>query len=682
MKQPEISIKDNAGKSSVLTPQSEANRDYQQQILTYITHIGASLRLHMNTDTLLKNVSEAVCNALRFRHCALYLFDGDGYYRVRAVAGGVSAELEEYLRQHPMPVEVVQQLLCGEHRISNSYFIPAEASLWQDEVIASYFVVVDEDGNGSPVQPSSSLEHAPNTWCVEDLLMVPLWGADHSLLGILTPDAPEDGLRPTAETLTFLELFANQAAVVIEGSRLYEEEQRSSEERAALIEIGRALSAPEAVQDLQTVYQTIYEQVRRVMPADAFFVSHYNRDPEGLIMDFFIDEGICYPPVKYSEFRPQTRNFLYHDNAGLIFSSAEEYDAFVSNEAETLVGGDEEDVFGNGRPSQSLLFIPIRYGDEPIGMLSAQSYRPHAYTHRHREMLREIGVQAGIAIMNARLNAELRDALKQAQESERLKNHFLMTASHELRTPLTAIQGYLELLSSFSHVLDDASKERFVTNARRACDELVLLLGNVMDTSRIDQDRVTLSLGEVQVTQAVQVILEIMEPTIAREQRAIDVQIDEHLSVWVDDLRLRQVLLNLVGNALKYSEAGTALAISAESVRVEALSERLQTKNQSVLPHAGNRFVIIAIRDWGPGISTGDQERLFTKFMRLERAINSAQHGAGLGLYLCRQLIEAMGGNIWVDSASRAGEGSTFFIALPQYDASVKSLEESWIHNG
>ena len=127
----------------------------------------------------------------------------------------------------------------------------------------------------------------------------------------------------------FLSCSRNQAAVAIEGTQLYEESQRSSEERAALVEIGRALSAPEALRDLQTVYQTIYEQVKRVMPADAFFVTRYSKEPEGLFMDYFIDEDILYPPVEYGEFGPQMRHFLYDDNIGLMFSAAEEYAAFL-----------------------------------------------------------------------------------------------------------------------------------------------------------------------------------------------------------------------------------------------------------------------------------------------------------------------------------------------------------------
>jgi signal transduction histidine kinase len=676
----DVSLESSGSDILALSRQQVTNLEYQREILKYITEIGASLRLQMDTDTLLRRVSEATCQALHFRHSALYLSDGKGYFRVRAVTG-VNADLEEYLNQHPLPVAVVERLLDKQYLISNSYFIPAEAELWLDELVASYFVIVEEDGSGGPPTsvPKPSPELDPQVWRTEDLLVVPFLGDDGNLLGFLTPDAPENNLRPTDQTLAFLELFANQAAVVIEGAHLYKEARRSSEERAVLIEIGRALSRPEAVRDLQSLYQTIYEQVSRIMAADAFFVTRYNKVPEELVMDYLIDDGIQYPPVKYGKFRPQTRDFLYNDNTGLMFSTADEYAAFANDENEIFTDG-EDDVFGNGQISQSLLFVPIRYGAEPIGMLSVQSYRPYAYTRRHLELLREIGVQAGIAITSARLNAELREALKQAQESERVKNHFLMTASHELRTPLTAIQGYLELLDSFYVALDDEARMRFVTNARRACEELVLLLSNVMDTSRIDQDKVALTLDAVQAIQAVKVILEIMEPTIAREQRSVDVRVDEHLSIWVDDLRLRQILLNIVGNALKYSPPGSKLAISAESVSLEYLNERLLLAKQVMPLLSGNYFVIIAIRDWGAGISLEDQRRLFTKFMRLDSAINSVQRGAGLGLYLCRQLIEAMGGAIWLESAGLPGEGSTFFIALPQYEATAENLEAKDSH--
>jgi signal transduction histidine kinase len=131
-------------------------------------------------------------------------------------------------------------------------------------------------------------------------------------------------------------------------------------------------------------------------------------------------------------------------------------------------------------------------------------------------------------------------------------------------------------------------------------------------------------------------------------------------------LRLRQILLNLVGNALKYTPESSSIAVSAESLDCAELHRRTTTINGQVPAPASGQFVVIAIRDWGQGINLEDQPRLFSKFVRLSEAINSMQRGAGLGLYLCRQLTEAMQGHIWMESEGVDGEGSTFYVALPR----------------
>jgi len=648
----------NLGNLTEAFQQYETRLEYQRNVLEHIIDVGTSLRLSMDTDTLLKRVCVAACDALHFRHAALYLSDGAGYFRVRATMGTNAAQ-DEYLHQHPLPESIVAQLISPDYRISDSYFIPAEASLWSDEGIKSYFVLVQD----SDIEPDLSILSGFNdgVWNPNDLLMVPMASSDNlTLLGFLTPNGPEDGLRPTSETMALFELFANQAAVVIEGAQLYDEVRRVSEERAALVEIGRALSAPDALRDLQTVYRALHEQVKRMMPAEAFLIIRYSHANDKMVTDYLINEGVEYTATDYGSIRPQTRLLL---TQGFLFSTPQEYAAFA-NYGEPLTN--ESDVLDGGRVPESLLFVPIRYGEEVIGILSVQSYQPYAYTQRHREILTEIGVQAGIAITNAWLNTELREALEQAQVSERLKDHFLMTASHELRTPLTAIQGYLELLGDFGSALDQESKTRFLGNARRACEELVLLLGNVMDASRIDQDRVTLTFSPVCLTQAVQAILEILEPIIVREERQVETSVPDDLCVWVDELRLRQILLNLVGNALKYTPEASRITVSAESLDCAELYRRTTTINRQMMVPASGQFVVIAIRDWGPGIDLEDQPRLFSKFVRLSDAINSMQRGAGLGLYLCRQLVEAMQGHIWMESKGVDGEGSTFFVALPR----------------
>lgn len=471
---------------AALMQQYEARLVQQRKVLDYIIDIGASLRLQMDTETLLKRVCEAACQALQFRIAALYLYDGEGYYRYCALAGG-KAEDEVYLQEHPLPESIVSRLASEEFRVSRSYHIPEEAPIWQDQEIKAFFVLDETVQLFSTAAVDADTEK--RYWHVQDLMIVPLIGGDNTWLGFLTPDGPLDGLRPKAEVVSLFELFANQAAVVIEGARLHN---------------------------------------------------------------------------------------------------------------------------------------------------------------------------------------ELREAVRQAQESEQIKNHFLMIASHELRTPLTAMQGYLELLSDYGDSLDEEARAHFLNNTQRACDELVLLLGNVMDISRVDQSRVTLNFSVANVAQTVAVIVEILEPIIERERRTIELDIPPDLLVRVDELRLRQILLNLLGNALKYTPAATSITICATCGSVADLRQRVPSMSApdhhlSLSP--SDQFALISIRDRGPGISAEDQARLFTKFMRLDSALNSKQQGSGLGLYLCRQLTEAMGGSIWVESAGIPGAGSTFFLTVPTYQS-------------
>ena len=630
-------------------------------VLNYITEIGTSLRLYMDTNALVQRISQAVCNALNFRHVALYLYN-EGNYTVYATSG-VGIEEEDYLRQHPLPEPIMTQLMHPDYRINNSYFIPAEATIWHDEQINNLFVVVEEPGKTEPIeiQPTTS----DSAWQSEDLMIVPLFKSDGSLLGFLTPDSPLDDQRPTEETIGLFELFANQAAVAIEGTLLYEEVRRSSEERAVLVEIARALSLPEALRDVETVYRTIYQQVCRIMPVDVFYLTRYQPGQRVFLIDYRVEDGEECSTGEQHGLSMEAMQRFEKPEQDLLFSSAEEYLQYVDDGMPDARAAIVEREM-HGKIAQARIFTLIQHGNQSLGFLSVQSYQKNVYTRRQMDLLKEIGGQAAIAITNARLYVAQREALKRAQESEQLKNHFLMTASHELRTPLTAIQGYLELLGEFSEVLDEESKARFIANARRACEELVLLLGNVMDASRLDQDMVALKLGPVNVLQSVQLIVEILEPIISREQRELELAVDENVYVWVDDLRLRQILLNLVGNALKYTPAGTRIEVKASEVSFTELEKRLADTRRRSMLYEGN-YALIEICDWGPGVAPPDQARLFTKFMRLDDAINSVQRGAGLGLYLCLQLTEAMSGQIWLESSGIPGEGSTFCVALPLY---------------
>ncbi len=630
--------------------QHSSNLLRQQKVLKYVTDIDSSLRLQINVIALLNRVTTAVCEALGFRYSALYITQEDGRLHMQA-SHGISSEEEVYLREHPLPNAVTALLIDEKYRMSDSYFIPTESPLWENEEFSGYFLTVSDE------QSVSSSSSTPNTWQETDMIVVPLMSADNSLLGLLTPDAPVDNLRPDTEMMVCLEMLANQAALIIEGAQLYEAAKQHSEERATLVEISHALFSPDALHDLHTVYETVYEQLRHIMPVDAFMVSRYFHMTDKLVMDYIVDEGVVYPPENYSAIPVLARKLFLKEEKYFLFSTKETYKAFYDT-AEDMSGMKYDDTIGSHRPSESILFVPLHFGKEVLGMLSVESYMPHVYTQHHVDMLQEIALQAGIAITNARLYTELREAVQRAEESEQLKNHFLLTASHELRTPLTAIQGYLELLSIHGSRLSEKDKARFITSARRASEEVILLLGNVMDTSHMNQKEIALTLSTVQLSHALLPVLDILEPNVVRQGRNIEVSIDDTLYVCADEPRLRQVLLNVLGNALKYTPIKTNIAICAERI-----DTHFHIPSSISLHDAP--IVLLSISDQGDGIAPEDQERLFTKFMRLPNALKSMQRGSGLGLYLCRQLVEAMGGAIWVESTGVLGEGTTFFIALP-----------------
>ncbi len=269
--------------------------------------------------------------------------------------------------------------------------------------------------------------------------------------------------------------------------------------------------------------------------------------------------------------------------------------------------------------------------------------RPHIFSHEEKRVLSMFANQCAAAIENAQITIALRAAYERQKELDRLKDQFIMTASHELRTPLTAVQGYIELLEQYNETLPGHTRADFIAKAHRGCDELTLMVGNIMDASRVQVDVEQIRLGSVPLADSVQHILEILDGVLRREDRTVQVDMSADIQVMTDDLRLRQVLLNLVSNAIKYSPAGSKIEIAGD---------------------VAGEMVKVRVRDYGLGVPSDQQERLFERFVRLERDMNSPARGAGLGLYISKQLIEAMGGRIWLESNGVEGEGTTFFFTL------------------
>jgi signal transduction histidine kinase len=258
-------------------------------------------------------------------------------------------------------------------------------------------------------------------------------------------------------------------------------------------------------------------------------------------------------------------------------------------------------------------------------------------------------------------------ALEQQQQLNRAKDQFILNVNHELRTPLTAIAGYIELLLEYNErLLDVEARTKFLKQALDSCDDLQMLIGNVLDALQIDCGKEHLSLQACSVLQVVREVLEETDPRWLHSHR-VRLDVAEELVMLANEQYFHQVLRNLLSNAFKYTPVGTEVLVSAGPYG--NVSQPSESASQ----------LCIQVKDAGPGIPPDELSSLFNQFVRLKRDISGQVRGSGLGLYISKQMVEAMGGRIWAESAGIPGQGSCFCFTLAAHipQASINtSLQE------
>ncbi len=242
-------------------------------------------------------------------------------------------------------------------------------------------------------------------------------------------------------------------------------------------------------------------------------------------------------------------------------------------------------------------------------------------------------------------------ALEQQLQLNRAKDQFILNVNHELRTPLTAISGFIELLLEYNERLDVQARTKFLKQAMDSCDDLQMLIGNVLDALQIDSEKEHPSLQAFSVLQAIREVLEYTDPRWLHSHR-VHLDISEELVAVANEQYFRQVLRNLLSNAFKYTPADTDVLVSAGPC-----------DNAAQASDSGSQ-VCIKVKDAGPGIPPDELSSLFNQFVRLKRDISGQVRGSGLGLFISKQMVEAMGGRIWAESAGIPGQGSCFCFTL------------------
>ncbi|MEO7000827.1 MAG: HAMP domain-containing sensor histidine kinase [Ktedonobacterales bacterium] len=267
------------------------------------------------------------------------------------------------------------------------------------------------------------------------------------------------------------------------------------------------------------------------------------------------------------------------------------------------------------------------------------------------------------------LLSEVVTAYERSRQLDSLKDAFISSVNHEIRTPLTSMVMYIDTLKRQHRQM---AQEQLQFGLERASDigqSLTDLVKTILSTRQVEQEVADLSLEALPFLRLINQVLPMLDvqgdaPSAVSgkqaAQRDLRLRVAPVVVVWADRVKLQQVLLNILTNALKYSEPGTPIEIRASYVMLD-IPETTHTARRQRAPR---EMVEITIRDYGHGIAPDQIPLLFQKFVRLPEDIASKVMGNGLGLYLSRLLIDAMGGSIWVESEG-VGHGSTFFVRLP-----------------
>jgi PAS domain S-box-containing protein len=294
----------------------------------------------------------------------------------------------------------------------------------------------------------------------------------------------------------------------------------------------------------------------------------------------------------------------------------------------------------------SKLIIPIRSGETLLGMLEFEEPSEGFWNDDDKALAEAVAQDLAVTLQSAQTHQLTRQALDEMREADRLKTQFLANMSHELRTPLNSIIGFSRvILKGIDGPITD-TQEQDLTAIYNAGHHLLGLINDILDVSRIEAGKMELSFDEVDLTEIIRGVMSTAIGLVKDRPIMLVTDVPEDLpKVQADKIRIRQVLLNLVSNAAKFTQEGK-ISVSARSLEKD--------DTQSVL---------VTVYDTGPGITPEDQEKLFEPFSQVDDSPTRKSGGTGLGLSICRHLVELHGGKIWV--TSKIDSGSTFAFTIP-----------------
>jgi len=568
-------------------------------------------RAGFDVDPVLNTVLESAARLCGAEHCHMHRYDGQ-LLRLAASYGG-DPGMMDILRANPLPL--------GPGTIAGVAGLERRAIHWHD--------VLEVKGYAR--------REAQRLGGYRTILGVPMLKGD-ALLGVIV--LWKTRVEPfTEKQIELVSTFADQAVIAIENVRLLSELRdrtaaldRSVQELRALGEVGQAVASS---LDLETVLRTIVTRATELTGTNGGSIWEYDEAEELFHLHAThhqadeVAEALRATPIRKGE---GVIGRLAATARPVVVRDIRDEGAYQSRVRDVLVR----------HGFRALVAVPLLRDRRLLGGLTVNRDTPGDFSPEVVALLETFATQSAVAIQNARLFRELERKGRELESASRHKSEFLANMSHELRTPLNAILGFSELLSERIFGEINEKQAEYLKDIQESGRHLLALINDILDLSKIEAGRMELELSDFDLPTAIGNTLILVRERAERRGVALRSAIDPSLGAFrADERKLKQVLLNLLSNALKFTPEGGRVDVAARALDGGAE---------------------ISVTDTGVGIAPEDQQSVFEEFRQVGAAARKVE-GTGLGLAISRKFVELHGGRLGVEST--LGKGSTFTFTLP-----------------